>query len=180
MIELITLAILSVGTKYISNVTKKNNSLLEKFTISNNNYHATSIDNAKTLNNLRKIGIKLIEYSLETEKNQNIIKKLKRIYDVIKKRDIFQNIDQESTSYTLNKKDLYMCLKGSFNDIVYVFIHELAHLGNETWDHDENFKKLNKYLLKKAIKKGLYNNINYKNEPKKYCGINIKKNILFD
>lgn len=65
-------------------------------------------------------------------------------------------------SYTINKRNVYLCLtdeKGeyySMNTLVYVALHEIAHVLCESIGHTEEFDSIFKELLIKAEKMGYY------------------------
>lgn len=65
-------------------------------------------------------------------------------------------------SYTINKKQIYICLKdekGEYynkNMLKYVILHELAHVLCDEIGHTEKFHKIFEEILKKAIKCGVY------------------------
>ena len=81
-------------------------------------------------------------------------------------REAVQSVEffEASSSYTENKKDIYLCLRdpsnGKYYDIntlTYVALHELAHVKTESLHHSEEFKSNFRRLLKKAEKLGIYN-----------------------
>jgi hypothetical protein len=101
-------------------------------------------------------------------------------------------IDTQYTTYTINKEHIHICLRSrdarqqlyEINDLLYVVIHELAHMANYDTDgepiigHGHEFQSIFKYLLRQAMKIGVYNYHNYSKYPKDYCGITITSNIL--
>lgn len=67
-------------------------------------------------------------------------------------------------SYTINKEKIYICLKDEKEDyyptnhLVYVMIHELAHLVNkDDVGHTPKFHAIFEELLDKAYSLGIYN-----------------------
>lgn len=91
------------------------------------------------------------------------------------------------TSYSINKGEkIIFCLRSrdgmnkliDLNTIMYVAIHELGHLMTEEVGHPPVFWKNFRILLKEAVELGLYKKVNYAEKPVKYCGINIKSNVL--
>jgi len=67
-------------------------------------------------------------------------------------------------SYTINKEKVYLCLKNkngeyyALNTIVYVTIHEIAHvLNKEDVGHTPAFHKIFDELLLKAANLGIFN-----------------------
>lgn len=87
-----------------------------------------------------------------------------------------------STSFTVDKKDVYLCLKndkGEYYDknlMLMVTIHEYAHVLCNSQDHTNEFKQINKYLLEKSIKYGMYKPINFEKNNREYCGMVLKHN----
>ena len=65
-------------------------------------------------------------------------------------------------SYTINKQKIYLCLKDenkeyyNFNMLVYVAIHEIAHVLCDDIGHTAKFHKIFDDLLKKATEMGIY------------------------
>jgi len=65
-------------------------------------------------------------------------------------------------SYTINKKKVYMCLKddkGSYypnNSLIYVFLHEMAHVICDEIGHTEKFHDIFEELLENAKYMKLY------------------------
>lgn len=91
-------------------------------------------------------------------------------------------LDKAYTTYTLNKGDgIVFCLTTrdseeriyDINTLMFVAIHELAHVGSFSINHTSEFKKVFKLLLKESIETHLYFYENYSISPKEYCGINI-------
>jgi len=89
-----------------------------------------------------------------------------------------------STSFTVDKRDVYLCLKndnGKYYDknlILLVTIHEYSHVLCNSQDHTAEFKKINKYLLEKSIKYGMYKPINFEKNNTEYCGMVLKHNPI--
>jgi hypothetical protein len=155
---------------------------------------------AKMLANIRtKLIIFIDELVLEAEQENldeddktksELINNYKYI-KMIKKRLPNSKIKESSakseyTSYSINKgEELVFCLRSKINnklhdinDIMYVAVHEIAHIGCPEIGHTPLFKKINKFLLEKAVDKGLYKFENYRKTQKEYCGITLTSNIL--
>jgi predicted metal-dependent hydrolase len=94
--------------------------------------------------------------------------------------------DGKYTSYTVNKGDeIVLCLRSKrskelhdLNLIMYVVLHELAHVACPEIDHTELFKKIFIFFIKIAVQLGIYENVNYQIDPHEYCGIIINENLL--
>jgi predicted metal-dependent hydrolase len=91
------------------------------------------------------------------------------------------------TSYSINKGEkIIFCLRSrdgndkliDLNTVMYVAIHELGHLMTEEVGHPPAFWKNFRILLKEAVDMGLYKTVNYAEKPVRYCGIDIKSNVL--
>jgi len=90
------------------------------------------------------------------------------------------------TSYTVNKGDkIALCLRsktnGNLHDInlvMYVVLHELAHVACPEIDHTPLFKKIFIFLLEVSIGLGIYQRDNYQSTPVEYCGLTISENLL--
>ena len=90
------------------------------------------------------------------------------------------------TSYSINKgEEIVFCLRSmpdnklhDINELMYVAIHEIAHVGCPEIGHTPLFKKINLELLKYAIDCGVYSYKNYNALPEQYCGIQLSNNIL--
>lgn len=72
------------------------------------------------------------------------------------------NLYKGSKSYTINKQNIYMCLKdenGSYypqNMLIYVLAHEFAHVLCNSIGHTEEFHNIFDELMAELIKDGIY------------------------
>ena len=66
------------------------------------------------------------------------------------------------------------------NTLTFVAIHELGHVMSESVGHNKEFWENFKFLLKNAVKIGIYQPVDYKKKPKKYCGMTISDNPYYD
>lgn len=89
------------------------------------------------------------------------------------------------TSYTVNKGEkMVLCIRQKDttfvdkNTIMYVAIHELAHVMTTTLQHDENFWRNFKFLLQEAVALNIYKKVDFKQDPQDYCGIKITSSII--
>lgn len=98
-----------------------------------------------------------------------------------------------ATSYTENKGEkLVLCLRHKsvdaagihefhdINTIMFVVIHELAHIMNNEWGHKEQYWRLFKFLILNAVEAGVYVPVDYSKHPITYCGMKITYNPYFD
>ena len=94
--------------------------------------------------------------------------------------------NSDLTSYSVNKgEELSFCLKskktGKLHDInllMYVAIHEIAHVACPEVGHGLLFKKIFRKLTKEAINIGLYNKVEYSQNPVEYCGMTLSSSII--
>jgi predicted metal-dependent hydrolase len=94
--------------------------------------------------------------------------------------------DSDLTSFSVNKgEELSFCLKskktGQFHDmnlLMYVALHEMAHMACPEVGHGNLFKRIFRFLVKEAVSLGLYNNVDYSASPVEYCGMILSSSIL--
>lgn len=97
--------------------------------------------------------------------------------------------DDENTSYCINKgEEIAICLRSKTDDtkfhekntIIYVILHELAHVMSISIGHNDEFMENFRFLLKNAIKHGIWKRVDYCKRGKgaKYCGIEIRECLL--
>ena len=91
------------------------------------------------------------------------------------------------TSYSVNKGEkMVLCLRkrdGSnqlidFNTIMFVTLHEYSHVMTKSIGHTDEFWDNFKFVLRNAIKIGIYDCVDYNNNPQKYCGIEVNSSPL--
>ncbi|MEM0354054.1 MAG: hypothetical protein QXW79_00595 [Thermoplasmata archaeon] len=89
------------------------------------------------------------------------------------------------TSYTTNKEEISICLRskkdGRLHDInlvMYVVLHELAHIACPEMGHTKLFREIFAFFLKTALKLKIYKKVNFHNDPHEYCGMVIKENLV--
>jgi hypothetical protein len=91
------------------------------------------------------------------------------------------------TSYTVNKgSKVVMCVRQrdeenhlvDMNTLVFVALHELAHIMTLSRGHKPEFWTNFKFLLEHAVKNGYYTYHPYHVRPQKYCGTTISDTPL--
>lgn len=131
---------------------------------------------------------KLVAYMKERFINRPNVKRLVENFNPKRVNETLPT--SEFTAYSENKGEkLAFCLNKSKTDnenlidentLTFVAIHELGHIMSETVGHNEEFWNNFKFLLEQAVKIGLYNPIDYKKNPKSYCGMDINDNPYYD
>jgi hypothetical protein len=95
----------------------------------------------------------------------------------------------ELTAYSENKGEkLAFCLNTTktgdklidIDTLTFVAIHELSHIMTTSIGHKQDFWQNFKYLLENAKAANIYQPVNYKKEPKEYCGMTIHDNPYYD
>lgn len=90
------------------------------------------------------------------------------------------------TSYSVNKgEEIVFCLHSKktnkLHDIdilMYVALHELAHIACPEVGHTELFKKIFNFLTTTAIELNIYNKIDFDSNPREYCGMVLNSSIV--
>ena len=129
------------------------------------------------------------KYSKDTSKNYFILK-LKQNY----KHSILSEaaVDKRYTTYTIDKRDMHICLRTRDHDeklydinlLMYVVLHELAHLCNydskgiPIQGHGQEFRMIFGFLVKEAINVGIYEYVDYNAKPREYCGMFLNSSII--
>ena len=97
------------------------------------------------------------------------------------------------TSFSVNKgEELHFCIRPKdkkleqkiqfhkINTLMFVGIHELAHIMSVSYGHNKEFYKNFVFLLKQSIELGIYKKQNYRKKKEKFCGIEINNTPLSD
>lgn len=91
------------------------------------------------------------------------------------------------SSFTLNKGELMsLCVREktdgqAFHDyqtLLFVVIHELAHVGSVSTGHGSEFVTNFKWLLEQAAESGKYHPADYSQNPITYCGVRVTNNPM--
>ena len=113
------------------------------------------------------------------------IKAINKILDRYNPDNWIENSPQDKdgdTSYTLDKGSVIaLCLRDKNTEhhihnlpiLLFVAIHELAHVAIDDNDHPPEFWAMFKFLLDEAEAGGIYKCPNFKKNPVDYCGLNV-------
>lgn len=90
------------------------------------------------------------------------------------------------SSYTVDKSRIHLCMRTrdterkiyDVNTLMYVVLHELAHLVSVSVGHTDEFKDIFRHLVVKAIDAGLYTRVDYSVKNIDYCGLTLKTSIV--
>lgn len=115
---------------------------------------------------------------------------VKRLIQKFNPKKIQETLPTSSyTAYSENKGEkIAFCLnkkKGEDNlidqnTLMFVALHELAHVASKSIGHTQEFWDNFKFILQQAEKINIYTPVDYKNSPQQYCGMEITDNPYFD
>jgi hypothetical protein len=140
---------------------------------------------ADLLANTKKKCVMLVRYLGVKYPKSDRVKRLIERYNP-------ENISESSakskyTSYSVNKGEkIVFCLRSRDRDqqlvdnnvLMFVALHELAHVMTKSTGHTEEFWDNFRFLLKKSIAAGVYQHQDFRRNPVKYCGIDITDSPL--
>jgi hypothetical protein len=170
MLATIMISLDNLINTIISNYNKKYNHLSKCEFFNNQNYICNCTNNNSDYDN------KYIKY-------------VRVIKDRLPYVKISENpANSKFTSYSINKgEELVFCIRNKtsgeihdLNELLYVAIHEIAHIGCPEIGHTHLFRMINLYLLKKAVCYGIYKYTDYSKDTKNYCGMELTSTILPD
>jgi len=160
-----------------------------KSNIDNRQYLVRNMDDkqeaADMLANIRKNLDSIVNYLKENNSHDARVERLVNNYRPEKLSESIPNTNY--TSYSVNKGEkIVFCIRSKdekqklvdLNTIMFVAIHELAHVMTKSIGHTEEFWNNMKFLLKKGIDIGVYENHDYRNDPIPYCGTEITDSPL--
>jgi predicted metal-dependent hydrolase len=131
----------------------------------------------------------LVKNMYRDSPNEQLIKRIHQRFDSQKIKEILPT--SEYTAYSENKGEkLALCLNEvkenanskliDPNTLMYVAMHELTHIGTVSIGHGKEFWTNFKTIIEYAVKYNLYKPVNYKEQNKLYCGMNLTDNPYFD
>jgi len=95
----------------------------------------------------------------------------------------------ELTAYSQNKGEkMAFCLNKEkngdelidINTLMFVALHELSHIATKSINHTPEFWSNFKFILTEAKPLDIYDMKDYKKDPVRYCGMDIRDNPYFD
>ena len=102
---------------------------------------------------------------------------------------IMEKLDNDdTTSYSINKgQEIVFCVRSKdpshpnrihdVNLVMYVALHEMAHVACPEYGHTELFKKIFEFFTVVATNIRVYKPIHFKETPTEYCGMVINNSI---
>tara|TARA_A200000159_G_scaffold142839_1_gene146614 strand:- start:81 stop:680 length:600 start_codon:yes stop_codon:yes gene_type:complete len=130
----------------------------------------------------------LVDYVGKKYPDQENVKRLVKGFNP--KRIVETLPTSKYTAYSENKGEkIAFCLNRSKHNnedlidestLTFVAIHELSHVMSKSIGHKSEFWQNFKFLLENAKEAGIHNPVDYKNEPREYCGMKIHDNPYYD
>ena len=145
---------------------------------------------ADLLARVRQRMTQLYNYLKVTFPDKPQVKQLIQNFKPDSRRILEATPEAEHTSYSVNKgESVHLCLRqrdGSNENLVdenimmFVTLHEMAHMITASIGHGPDFWNNFGWLLKQAEEKGLYKPTNFKAQPVSYCGVKITDAPSYD
>lgn len=151
-------------------------------------------DKQEASNLLGKIKKNIFDLTNYLVKNKNLesFKPYEKYIDQLNTR--IQNVViQESadnglyTSYSINKgEQIVFCIRSrnnlnklhDLNLVMYVALHELAHVACPEFGHTDLFKRIFAFIATEAVKIKIYTKIEFEKNNMEYCGLTITDSII--
>jgi predicted metal-dependent hydrolase len=173
----------------------ENANLIEvKSEIDGKSYLVQNSDDAQNAANmLAQIRLELVRlknHLIKKYPNDPRIIKLQERFDGEDSNIIIENdLESKFTSYTQNKGEkIVFCLRTkdnkdnkvhSKNLLIFVAIHEMAHIITESIGHDDpQFWKNFEFLLREAMSINVWQYIDFRKKPQEYCGMKITNPVV--
>ena len=150
-------------------------------------------DKQKAANLMATLRIKLIKLCDALERkypDKDQVKRMVRNFRADPARFMEATPDSEHTSSTVNKgESIHMCLRQregpdeslvDENVMMFVALHEFAHICTESIGHDSTFWNNFGWILKEAEALNLYRYTDFAAHPVSYCGVHITDSPRYD
>jgi hypothetical protein len=131
---------------------------------------------------------RLVEFLKNKYPDKGCVQRLVNGFNPEKIKETLPN--SKHTAYTENKKDMYFCLNVKKNQeeselidehtLMFVTIHEMAHISCKSIGHKSEFWEIFRFLLDEAKQAGIHDPVDYSKTPKEYCSQKINDNPYFE
>lgn len=186
IIIIATVILLSVFMMYES---KYSELIYVRSTVDNQEYLCRNRpDKLQAANILANIKKKLLKIVVKLEKDFPKDDRVIRLVNKFQPKKITESVSgTKYTSYSVNKGEkIVFCIRSKnnneklvkLNTMMFVAIHELAHIMTISIGHTKEFWDNMRFILKSAIKYGIYKKQNFKKKPVPYCGTTITDSPL--
>tara|TARA_B110000046_G_scaffold158934_1_gene171192 strand:- start:263 stop:853 length:591 start_codon:yes stop_codon:yes gene_type:complete len=188
IIIIITVVIVSSFLKYEQ---FSNEVSYVRSTIDNKSYLVRNmpdkIDAANLLATIKTKLSRLVNYISNKYPNDTAVERLVSKYNSDNISETGKN--SKYTSYSVNKGEkIVFCIRSrdgkeelvEANTLMFVALHEIAHVMTKSIGHTDEFWNNFRFLLKEAIKINVYKRQDFRRHPVKYCGTEITDTPLND
>jgi len=155
-------------------------------TVDNRNYEVQVKEDAQEAADLiakiRERLVLLVSHLIKTYPNDDRIERFKTNFNPDKLKEGID--DPNYTSYSINKgEQIVLCLRTNnklmdLNTMMFVVLHEMAHVCSISIGHTEEFWSNFKWILEESINIGIYKKQNFKLQNVEYCGMTITDSPL--
>jgi len=131
---------------------------------------------------------RLVSFCKKMEERHPKDDRIKRLNQKFDPNNIVETEQSSNyTSYSINKGEkMVLCLRSrdgqnrlvKQNILMFVALHELAHICTLSVGHTDEFWNNFEFLLEEAIKYGYYEDVDFNNDNYDYCGIKITDSPL--
>jgi len=130
----------------------------------------------------------MTDFVTDLQKQNSKDERVMRLVKGFTRANIEEAPNDDGSSYTINKGDLVaLCLRHKesdhqfhdYNTLLFVIIHEMAHIASISEGHNSEFITNFKWLLTEAKSLGYYEPVNYQKSPMTYCGVKVTNNPYF-
>ena len=130
----------------------------------------------------------LVDYVHKKHGDQDNVKRLvegynpQRVMETLPTSEFtaFSENKGEKIAFCLNTKREGVSNMIDEHTLMFVAIHELAHVCTKSIGHKTEFWDNFKFLLENAKDANIHLPVDYKTKPAEYCGMNIKDNPFYD
>ena len=137
---------------------------------------------------IARIRGKLEQFVDHLKKNFSVDVRVERIQENFRSDKISEGSENSKyTSYSINKGEkIVLCIRSKdqqkklvdLNTMMFVVLHELAHIATKSIGHTPEFWDNFKWILKEAVGTNTYISQDFRSKPVEYCGIQITDNPL--
>jgi hypothetical protein len=173
--------------------------LYDKYAIGNLEYVKSTVDGREYLvqalpdkqaaaNLLAQIGNNLDTLIHHLERSSPSDPRVVRIVTNFNREALSEGVESDNfTSYSINKGEkIVFCLRAKnakktleeLNMMMFVAIHELAHIGTTEVGHTPEFWANFKWLLEDAVNIGIYKKQDFESKPREYCGMTVRSSVI--
>jgi len=140
---------------------------------------------AKTTDKMKKL-VKYVDEKYKDKDKDNV----KRLVKKFNPKKIVETLPtSEYTAYSENKgQKIAFCLNKEKKDdnhlidentLMFVALHEMAHVASESIGHNKEFWDNFKFLINEASEASLYIPVDYSKQNEEYCGMTISSSPFF-